>query len=232
MKSSFISSVAFTPTTGALKNVFWKNGSQAPFWLTWPLLKGYMTRLEQEGRLSVRFLNKLKLETIVRLDGALELSREFPIDVFFLSGGKTGRRPPGSDSVVMMKDYLLKSRIDENAVVLDRDTLQTTDKIDMFLKYLESLDAGVITVWVVTSWYHLPRVLYLLRKGIVKSRALSGKRISIRWKKVFPPLTSECLKYEYAYNLLVELVEYLTTDSEIIRRWWLQREIKLRNIKE
>jgi hypothetical protein len=102
MNCFFVHSVAFIPTTGALKAVYWKNGSQAPFWLTWPLLKGYLTHLEQKGILSVKFLNRLKLETIARLDGALELSREIPIVAFFLSGGKTGRRPPESDSVGIM----------------------------------------------------------------------------------------------------------------------------------
>ena len=225
-------SIAFVPTAGALKEVCWKTRGTAAFWTTWPIFKKWLKNQKERGYVFVKSLDELKPETIARLDAATELFQGNRIDTLFLSGGKTGQRPKEKDSVAMMAHYLFSLGIDDKAVVLDRDTLQTTDKVEAFVKYLEKIDSDITIIWVVTSWYHLPRTLYLLRKALAKSPILTGKHVTIHRKAVFPPLTRRCLEYEYLYNLAAELVGFATINSEIIRNWWRERETMLRNINQ
>lgn len=216
--------IALVLTAGARKQFFWRDGRKAPFWLTWPIFKGYAKKLASAGTIKVKFLDWLKLETVYRLATAASLYFEDKVDLIFLAGGQTGQRK--RDSVTMMKDFLLELGVQEEDIILDPSTLQTSDSVEAYANYVKSI-RGFVVAYIITSWYHVPRSLYHLKKFL----PASPYRF-IKVKAAWPSFSKECLAYEYAYNLSFEPLKLLSMPFESVRSWWREREEKLREVKK
>ncbi len=183
------------------------------------------------------YLEELKIETVARLEKALWVRNNLGPEFFYLSGGKFRRNPTVVD---MMKGWLvLNGQISEKNILMDTNSVQTCEGIEKFVKYLFGLHNDFISVYLTTSWYHLPRCRYELKKSIEKFRRESEidlsfgnpKFIEIIAVSVKPPWTLECLKYEYLYNLLVEPINLIIMRFPKLKKWLGKRERKNRGVE-
>lgn len=221
-------SVAFVPTAGALKLGYWiSSGEPIPFWLLWPAFKGILNWYVKKVAIRIIYPEVLKLETVSRLNVAVKLYFEGSVNVFFLSGGRTAKRK--TDSVRLMRDYLLSLDIDPKRIICDRETLQTRDKILTFVDFckqlMKSKEFYLDYVVDTTSSYNIFRSIYHFLK-----LAPTCLECRVYYKPAFPPFTWLCLKYEYLYNILVEPMKLIMMYCGPALEWWRKREERLRGI--
>jgi len=199
--------VVLIPTAGALKEIYDRiSGERLPFWLHWPLLKQQINQWGKDGIVTVRHIERLKPETIVRLEKALEVFRSSSADMIFCVGGYSPRRERMGikDSVQMMNDWLLDHGVPEHSVntgkVFSVDT--GTNAREFFVRFERA--AGLprsLTIYLVTSWYHLFRAKVELKK-VLKDGGIPARIVPVpAWPSL---LDRETLEYECLWNIPTE----------------------------
>jgi uncharacterized SAM-binding protein YcdF (DUF218 family) len=220
--------VALVLTAGGIKEIYGKDGKQLSAWYHQPFFKKRVKKLEQKGEVTVRYVEKLKKETIARLAKAIELFKTNIVSLIFCVGGYSPRRKKLGlkDSVEMMNEWLIANGADKKSVIGgDAISVDTGTNIEEFLEHLKKLGISQkLTIYLVTSWYHL------FRSRIELSRALKKEKIvaNIICVPAFPGFDTETLKYEYAWNLLTEHLKLFSLLSPALKSWWRKREYETR----
>lgn len=220
--------VALVLTAGGLKEIYGKGGKRLPFWYHCPLFKKRIKKLEEKNRYPVVYKEELKRETIARLAKTLEVFKTGIVSLIFCVGGYSPRRKKMGlkDSVEMMNEWLIAHGVNKEAVVGgDAISVDTGTNIEEFLGHLKKLGIPQrLTIYLVTSWYHL------FRGKIELSRALKKEKIAadIICVPTFPKFDVETLKYEYAWNLLTEPLKLFSLISPALKSWWRKREYEAR----
>lgn len=226
--------IAFVPTAGGRKEVYWK-GIRLPFFFTWPPCKWFYRALG----IKTKHLDRLKVETIARLEKAKQLFLEGKVDVVYFSGGLSHRK---NSSTEMMKTWFIRelvesvetSLITPEKIVLDGETLQTSDKAEKFVLYLLGLcvqSYGLeVEIHVVTSWYHMKRCTHEIRGALAKHDVVDWSVKSIVSHRVYPPCSWECWMYEYLYNIVVEPFVRIASRSKKLRDWYRRVESRARGV--
>ena len=98
--------------------------------------------------------------TRLRLDKAYEYASENPETLIIVSGGQGSNEPASEASV--MKDYLVARGIDENRILMEDQSTNTSEN----LRYCSSLyeDLSGSSVGIVTSNFHIFRALSIAKK--------------------------------------------------------------------
>lgn len=220
-------SVALVLTAGGLKEIYDRNGKRLPFLFHWPFFNSRMKQCQNRGEVVIRYEDRLKSETISRLEKALELYGSGIVELIFNVGGfQPARKKLGlRDSVEMMNDWLIEKGIKEETVIGKAFSVDTGGNIDEFIHQIRKLGlTNSIKVYLVTSWYHL------FRSKVELKRALRKQNISavIKCIPVFPKMDVETLKYEYLFNLLFEPYKILSLIFPGIKTRWRKSEYEAR----
>ncbi len=99
------------------------------------------------------------LVTRLRLDKAYEYASANPDTIIIVSGGQGSNEPASEASV--MKDYLVNRGIDENRIIMEDKSTNTSENLQ-FSKAL--LDTENSSVGIVTSEFHIFRALAIAKK--------------------------------------------------------------------
>lgn len=219
MRKGAVVTVGFVPTAGA-RTIVRVNGNTAPFFLGWPVLKWILDVLKHKGWLvTTELVPELKCESADRVRAAAELFKFGRLDYVVFSGGASVREK----SVVTLMEECFAASIGQLAtglVLKDDRSVQTAENAQSLRDGLKQLDlhGRVVRIILITSWYHLPRTDWMLR------RALPGA--DIRWHPVFPRLSYESLKDEYGINVLSEPAKLLVSLFPWFITWYGKRERK------
>ena len=198
-----------------------------PFFLTWPSFK----MIAKKIGIKRRRLNCLKEETIARLRETIELIKGKSFDLIILSGGQTPHKPSSTE---MMRNWLLDNTPNLPELCLEDKSLQTSEKSENSLRIIcERWPDETIELWVITSWYHIPRALLEFQRVINDCLFLNKPaRIKLCYQAAFPPKTWHCLAYEYLHNIIFELrnIYLILKYEDAIRKNHGIKERKLRDI--
>ncbi|NTW15737.1 MAG: YdcF family protein [Candidatus Moranbacteria bacterium] len=164
---------------------------------TWPPAK----KLYPTLGIRIELIDELKEETEWRLKKACDLYRNQVIDTVFLAGGHSDHRK--RDSAAMSREWLIRHGIPESDIFSENDSVDTESNIRGLADFVRNIGYPVV-ITVITSHYHAKRAGATVRRLLPKGTA-------IRSIKVFPPITWECLRREYLYNLLSEPLKRLIT---------------------
>ncbi|NTU66902.1 MAG: YdcF family protein [Candidatus Moranbacteria bacterium] len=191
-----IMKVALVLTAGVKSKMFW-GSFQLPFFCNWPTIKWF-------GRLfgwKLVYLDQLKTETVCRLEKAYSLFQNGVIGLIFVSGG--GK----TNSAKLMKDWLTGKGLPPESIRTDDKSVSTATNVAAFAGFIKNLDGfgEEIVVFLVSSWYHTGRARKFFEKIL--------RDVTIIEIKAYPPLSWECLKEEYLYNLLSEPFKRLVSLS-------------------
>lgn len=197
--------VAFVPTAGTMSGAFWR-GIPLPRIFTWSIFKWAIMMVP---------MDRLKRETVSRLERARNLYENGEVGKIFLSGGKA------TGSVILMAEWLKKREVRFEDIISDDDSLQTGESAKNFVVWC--LNNGGEEVLVVTSWYHIPRTIWEIMINLPE-----GSRVAIVPERVFPELTAECLLREYVYNILTEIPKIFLSLLPSFKRRYGEKELRAR----
>ncbi len=220
--------IALVLTAGSLKEVYNRRERRLPFWLHWPLFKGRVKKLEHKEEIKIVYREELKGETIARLDKVLRLFTSCEIDLIACTGGYSPKRKrlKLKDSVEMMNHWLSFRGVGKETILGGEATsVDTGTNIREFLERLKRIESPQkITIYLVTSWYHLFRGKIELKKALIRA----GIKATIFCIPVFPKWEAETLKYEYVWNILTEPLKLFSLPFPTIKYWWEKRELEMR----
>lgn len=198
--------IALVLTAGVKTEVF-MGQIRLPFLFGWPPMKW----LRKPLGLRIKVLDQLKTETVSRLEKALDLFIGRETQTIIASGGY------GTPSAELMKKWLVEHGVPEKAILTDSQSVSTNTNVANSSEEL----AGSRMVFLVSSWYHTVRARKLLRKRLPPT-------IPITEIEAFPPLSWECLREEYLYNLLTEPLKRLASLFPALLRFFDRSERKAR----
>ena len=98
--------------------------------------------------------------TRLRLDKAYEYASENPETLIIVSGGQGSNEPASEASV--MKDYLVARGIDENRILMEDQSTNTSENLQYCSSLYEDLSGS--SVGIVTSNFHIFRALSIAKK--------------------------------------------------------------------
>lgn len=221
--------VALVLTAGGLKEIYGRNGKRLPFWYHWPLFKKRIKKLEERGKVTVRHKEELKGETIARLQTALELFLSGVVSLIFCTGGYSPRRKKLGirDSVAMMKEWLVNHGAIQKSTIGEAMSVDTGGNIEEFIQILKKMKLSNyrLTIYLVTSWYHLFRS----KRELINALELEGISATIISVAAFPKFDAETLKYEYLWNLLTEPIKVFSLIFPKLKFSWRKREYEARS---
>lgn len=216
--------VALVLTAGGLKEIWGKDGKRLPFWYHWSLFKKRVKERERRGEITVVYKEELKGETIARLKKALRLFQSGVVGLIICVGGYSPRRKRLGlkDSVAMMNEWLIAHGVDERFIVGgDATSVDTGTNMEEFIGRFKRVQLlRKPTIYLVTSWYHLFRAKVELYRALKKEKL----EANIICAPAFPRLDAVTLKYEYASNLLMEILNLVSLLLPGIKSWWRKRE--------
>ncbi len=220
--------VALVLTAGGLKEIYNRNGKRLPFWYHCPLFKKRIKKLEQQGKVAVRYKEELKGETIARLQKALDLLLAGVVSLIFCTGGYSPRRKKLGlkDSVEMMKEWLVARGAAQDLTIGDAMSVDTGGNIEEFILQIKKLKlaGNQLTIYLVTSWYHLFRS----KRELINALKVEGIPAAIISVAAFPAFDWEILKYEYLWNLLTEPIKIFSLVFPRLKFSWRKREYEAR----
>ncbi len=142
-------------------------------------------KIEKDGHPSVR----LK----ARLDKTLELYQRKLFSNIIVSGG-TGSE--GFAEAEVMKSYLTKNGVPAENIVVDNNGVDTYHTARFVAQYVQI--HKLKTVLVVSQYYHVPRVIYSLKRlGIVNIYSAHAEFFEIRDLYSIPREVIACGKYYF-----------------------------------
>lgn len=129
-----------------------------------------------------------------RVDEALTLYRQERVTRIMVSGGrgmKAGHYPEG----LAMKQYLVAQGVPANRIVEDNDGENTYLTARDFLPVADSLK--IHSVIAVSSFYHITRIKYIIRKVGFRGEVHSDASQDFFWSDLFGVLRDSAAFYKY-----------------------------------
>jgi len=220
--------IALVLTAGGLKEIYDRNGKRLSFWYYCPLFKKRIKKMEGKGRVEVCHKEELKGETIARLQKTLELFLAGVVSLIFCTGGYSPRRKKLGlkDSVAMMKEWLVNHGAVQQSTIGEAMSVDTGGNIEEFIQQIKKtkLSEKQLTIYLVTSWYHLFRS----KRELVNALETEGISATIISVAAFPKFDAETLKYEYLWNLLTEPIKIFSLVFPTLKLSWRKREYEAR----
>lgn len=156
----------------------------------------------------------LRVETIERLEITYAMFEQKAVSHIFLSSKNTDDE---IEALAMMRDWLARREVPPEAVTCDSETPSREDRALRFARFLEQASyTPPVYVYVVTSWYHMPRCVWQIEGRLRQSEGrLPGpreRRAVVARVKTYPPL-GNCFA-----NIILEPFRFLCSYLRICGR--------------
>jgi uncharacterized SAM-binding protein YcdF (DUF218 family) len=126
----------------------------------------------------------------------------------------------------MMKEWLVNHGAIQKSTIGEAMSVDTGGNIEEFIQIIKKMKLSDhrLTIYLVTSWYHLFRS----KRELINALELEGISATIISVAAFPKFDAETLKYEYLWNLLTEPVKVFSLVFPKLKFSWRKREYEAR----